>query len=548
MGGFGKKFKLSLKLRALASGLLFLVIPVTFLVTESELTKVKGPQWLPFTFENPYNYLFNSLLLLKGQAPYSIYHPGTTTQVLGAIVLRASSPASNDDLIKSVLQHPERYVQILHSVLLIFTVLVLWLVPWLTAAMLGHRSIGLLIQAPSLFFKTLLWYGVLFGPDLMLVPFSIAAICGCILLVVRSQSADLSVLVGISGTSTASSSTRSIRIALVPAVTGLVCALGIATKLTFFPLVLISLLSCRTRRNLLAFTIAFIFGLAFALLPIYSQLWRLVTWTFNLGIHSGRYDTGSVGLPSSGVYLASLLKLLQTEPLVVTIPIVATIILLVFSFLPGIQLPPNRIGRNTALGLFIIQIVSLFVIAKEMGPHYLIPLALTTGLSLVFLFEACRDIDRSKLKKTVRWIALVGLLALGGESFIAGTLDQYERLTKDKREFVRLYRHAEEVTRNDVRVDYFFSDSPLYPLCYGNGWAGGAFGQLLSTIYPDQLFFNVFNRKFQTFTDWIAPDVILKKYDHLYFLGTTDLFPGLNGFEPDTFEIIDQFGDYSLRK
>jgi hypothetical protein len=546
MGAFGKKFQLSLKLRALASGLLFLVIPVTFLVTESVLTKVKGPQWLPFTFENPYNYLFNSLLLLKGQAPYSIDHPGTTTQVLGAIVLRASSPASNDDLIKSVLQHPERYVQILHSALLIFTVLVLWLVPWLMAATLGNRITGLLIQAPSLFFAILLWYGVLFGPDLMLVPFSIAATCCCTLLVIPSQAAELSFLIGISSASTGSSSTRSIRIALLPSFTGLVCALGIATKLTFFPLVLISLLSCRSRKNLLAFAFAFIFGLAFAFLPIYSQLWRLVTWTFNLSIHSGRYGAGSVGLPSSGVYLASLLHLVQAEPLIVIVPIVATIVLVAFSFLPP-KTHPNKI-RNTALGLFVIQVVSILVIAKETGPHYLIPLALTTGLNLVFLFQACRDIDGSKSKKIVEYIALVGLLTLGGGSFIAGTLDRYGSLTKDKRELLRLYRHAEEVTGNDVRVDYFFSDSPVYPLCYGNDWAGGAFGQILSSLYPDQLFFNVYNRRFQTFTDWIAPNVILRKYDHLYFLGRTDMFPSVNGFEPDTFEIIDQFGDYSLRK
>jgi hypothetical protein len=548
MGGLGKKFQLSLKLRALASGLLFLVIPVMFLVTESELTKVKGPQWLPFTFENPYNYLFNSLLLLKGQAPYSIDHPGTTTQVLGAIVLRASSLTSNDDLIKSVLQNPEHYIQILHWALLIFTVLVLWVAPWLTAATLGNRIIGLLIQTPSLFFAILLWYGVLFGPDLMLVPFSIAAICCCALLVIPSQSAELSFLVGISSASTGSSSTRSIRIPLLPTFTGLVCALGIATKLTFFPLVLISLLSCRSRKNLLAFAFAFIFGLAFALLPIYSQLWRLVTWTFNLGIHSGRYDTGSVGLPSSGVYLTSVLDLVQAEPLVVIVPIVATIVLLVLFLASRKQRPENNIAWRTALVLLAIQLISLLVIAKEMDSHYLIPLALTTGLNLVFLFQAFRDIDRSRLKKTIGWITLVGLLALGAKSFIDGTQDRYEALHDDKRELLRLYRHAEEVTRNDVRVDYFFSDSPQYPLCYGNDWAGGAFGQLLSTLYPNKLFFNVFNRRFQTFTDGIAPDVILKKYDHLYFLGRTDWFPSVNGFEPDTFEIIDQFGDYSLRK
>ena len=143
MHEFAKKFPLWLKSRALASPLVFLVIPVLFLVTVCQLTKAKGPQWLPFTFENPYNYLFNSLLLVKGQAPHSIDHPGTTTQVLGAIVLRASSLVSNDDLIKSVLEHPEHYIQNLHWALLIFTVLVLWLVPWLTAETLSNRIIGI---------------------------------------------------------------------------------------------------------------------------------------------------------------------------------------------------------------------------------------------------------------------------------------------------------------------------------------------------------------------------------------------------------------------
>src|ERR1700739_2085384 len=278
MGVPGKKFQLSLRLRAFASRLLFLVIPVTFLVTVSQLTKAKGPQWLPFTFENPYSYVFNSLLLLKGQAPYSIDHPGTTTQVLGAIILRASSLASNDDLIKRVLQRPEHYIQILHWALMIFTVLVLWLVPWLTAEALGDRIMGLLIQAPILFFGTLLWYGVLFGPDLMLVPFSVAAVCCCTLLVIPSRFEDHSFLLGVGGGSAAPSLSRLAQIPAPAAVTGLVCALGIATKLTFFPLVFISMLCCRSQKNLLAFAISFIVGLTFVFLPIYSQLWRLLTW------------------------------------------------------------------------------------------------------------------------------------------------------------------------------------------------------------------------------------------------------------------------------
>ena len=298
----------------------------------------------------------------------------------------------------------------------------------------------------------------------------------------------------------------------------------------------------------MAFAITFIFGLAFALLPIYSKLWRLVTWTFGLGIHSGPYDTGSVGLPPSGVYLDSLSNLVRTESLVVIIPIISAVILLALSFLPRKQARPAEIGRKTTLAVLVIQAVSLLVIAKEKEPHYLIPLALTTALNLVFLFEACQDIDSSKLKRIVPWIALVGLLALGGGRFVVGTLDRYKILANNKRELLRLYHHAEEATRNEVRVDYFFSDSPIYPLCYGNDWAGRAFGQILSNVYPDKLFFDVYNNKFQTFTELIDPDVILQKYDHLYFLGRTSLFPSVDGFEPDTFRIIDQFGGYSLRK
>lgn len=530
------------------SGLLFLLIPVVFIITVSKLTNAKGPQWLPFTFENPYNYLLNSLLLIKGQAPYSIDHPGTTAQVFGATILRMSSLASNDDLIKTVLQHPEYYIQILHWALLIFTVLVLWVAPWLTAQALGNRFVGILIQAPSLFFSTLLWYGVLFGPDLMTVPFSLAAVCCCVLLVIPSRSGDLSLLFGISADSAASGSTRLGRIPLIATVTGLICALGIATKLTFFPLILISLLCCRSRKNLVTFTTTFIFGLAFSLLPIYSRLGQLATWIVNLGIRSGRYDTGDIGLPQSGVYLSALADLVQTEPLVIIIPIVATIVLLVFLLASRKQPTENKIAWRTALVLLVIQAISFLVIAKEMDSHYLIPLALTTGLNLVFLFQACRSVDRSRLKKTIGWIALVGLLVLGAKAFIEGTRDLYASLMEQKHDLVRLYRHAEEVTQNDVRVDYFFSDSPIYPLSYGNEWSGEAFGPLLSTLYPNKLFLDVFNSRFQTFSELIPPEVILKKYDHLYFLGNSKWFPKISGFEPDTLETIDEAGDYRLQK
>jgi hypothetical protein len=538
------------RIRRLAkSALIFSIVPILFFIAVSQLTKAKGPQWLPYTFENPYSYLFNSLLLLEGRAPKAIEHPGTTTQVFGAIMLRASSLQSNDDLITSVLRDPEKYIRILHSALLILTVLTLWIAPWLTALALRDYLLGVLIQAPSLFYSILLFYGILFGPDLMVVPFGVVAVCCCTLLVIPSEALTRrTILFGISDKSAGSSSTRLARVPLLATLAGLVCAVGVATKLTFFPLLLVSLLCCRSKKNLLPFTLAFVLGLAFALLPIYSQLSRLGTWMLNLGIHSGRYDSGAFGLPQANVYLTSLLTLVQTEPLITIIPITSTLVVIAFAFLFRKQPLRCTIDWRASLGLCAIQVLSLFLIAKESGIHYLIPLSLTTGLSLVFLLQAIRSAGRSAFKRALGWIALVALLALGCKSFIEETPATYAQLKEQKADQLRLYRHAREITKNDVRVDYFFSDSPVGALYYGNGYAGGAFGPLLTTLYPNSLFFDVFNGDFETFTEFIEPRIVLNKYDHLYFLGSTEWFPKTDALDPKTFETIDRAGDYSLRK
>ena len=545
--GFGPRFGW----RKLLSPFLFLIIPVLFVVSVSQLTKAKGPQWLPYSFENPYNYLLNSLLVVAGRPPVYIDHPGTTTEMFGGVVLRMSSLKTGADLIYSTLRHPETEIKKLHWALLLFSALVLWIVPWLTALALKSQVTGLLIQAPTLFSKTLLYYGILFGSDLMVVPFSIAAVCCCLLLLVASSVPEkLELMFGIRIVSSTPNSPQILRLTvlLLPALTGIVCGFGLVTKLTFFPLILISLFCCRSRKNLLAFTISFFCTLALALIPIYSQLWRLVNWAIDLGIHSGRYRTGDIGVPEAGIYLSSLADLIQTEPLIVVIPLVATLVLLAFPLLAKKKLALNKIGWITFLALFVIQVISLLIIAKEIGSHYLIPLFITTGLDLVLLFQACRSIDASRFRKAAGWIALLGLLALGLKSFVEDTPATYAQLSGEKTDLLRLYQHAKEITKNDVRVDYFFSVSPVYPLCYGDDFAGGAFGKLLASMYPNALFFNVFNARFQTFTAYINPEAELQKYDHLYFLGSRKWFPKVDGLDPSTFETIDQAGDYYLQK
>jgi hypothetical protein len=182
----------------------------------------------------------------------------------------ASNTKSTDDLVEATLKNPESQIRKLHWSLLIFTALIIWLAPYLTALALRNWLVGILIQILVLFYQILLYFAMLFGSDLMLVPFSIAAVCCCTLLAIPSNlpKKEIIFVVG-DGSAIAASSRRCLRIPLLAGLAGVICAFGIVTKLNFFPLILISLFCCGIRKNLVSFVVSFLLSLLFALLPIY---------------------------------------------------------------------------------------------------------------------------------------------------------------------------------------------------------------------------------------------------------------------------------------
>jgi hypothetical protein len=531
-------------------GALFLIIPVLFLVTVAQWTKAKGPQWLPYSFENPYAYLFNSLLLVDGQAPEHTDHPGTTTQVFGAIVMRAFSTKSQEQLIGAVVQDPEKYLRKIHWALLLFTALTVWVCPWITALVLRNYLIGLLIQAPSLFYGWVLSYALFFGSDLMVVPFSIATVCLCSLLIAPwSTSKHLDIGLGFGPRSIDPASMRVVRIPAIAGLIGFMCALGIVTKLTFFPLILISLFCCWTVRNAATFASSFLLGLMLALLPIYSKLGRLGGWILALSIHRGTYGTGAIGLPNGGEYLGSIVSLIGAEPLVVTIPLAASAGVIVLSLANiGSDVRLLKLSWRTALPLLGLQLGSFLAIAKHPSAQYLIPLCVSTGFSLVVLYCVLRTAKIGIIRRVAGWVTLLGLLLVGFTSFAEFAPRTYAEIRDRNAALLRLYRRAKQITQNDVRVDYYFSDSPEFPLCYGNVFSRRVFGSLLANRHPKALFFDDFTGRFETFTDSIDPESVLRQHDHLYFLGNPDRLHNVDGVDARTFETIDKAGGFYLQK
>jgi hypothetical protein len=552
--------------------------------------------------------------MLQGRPSPYIMHPGTTTLTFGALLLRASTLKTTDRLVEDTLKDPEKPIKELHFVLLLTTTLILWLAPWVTALALRNNITGLLIQAPVIFYQSLLYWGIVFGPELMNVGFSIAVVCCCVLLLIPSATSERRIVCGLVDISKIPGSLRSVRIPffifvtalfwpcgiiawrivfgpelmnvglclaaiiwglltflpvsqrtlvfglsrtsilrgpvrflhlpLVPFIAGLLCALGIATKLVFFPLILITLFCCQTLRNLGTFTVAFVVGAVFALAPIYSQLSNLFSLALSFGFHSGLYGRGQAGLPKTDVYLQGVEYLFYSEPLIIVVPTVITFVVILLTVLR--QRLPEKISWSTVLPVFGLQLFSFLTLAKQPFPRYLSPLGISVGLNLVLLFYALPN-TRSVIARTIGSLALIGSLLFGFSDFVRLTPAVYRDLHYQKIEQVRLYKHAREITKNGVRIDYLYSDSPEYPLWSANKTTGNAFSSLLTKLYPDvPLFYNYNTHELESFSGPLNTPSELQKHDVIYFLGNPEMFPNLDGIDPYKEETIDTAGRYSL--
>ena len=498
--------------RALGGALILAILPAIFLGVALQLTKVSGPTWLSTNFENNYPYLFNSLLLIDGHSPFWVDHPGTTTQILGAAVLRCFERGSSGQIVDTVINNPERFIKRIHRSLLVFSVIGLWFFPWLTALKIRSNITALLLQVPSLFFVTLIHYTIWFSSDLMLIPWCIAAGCVSVELVhLRRTGGKL----------------------LRPVVLGgVVCALGILTKLTFFPIILIVFAAARGWRTRLIMGASFSVAAAVIAIPIYPRLPALVSWGTELATHTGGYGTGDIGFTRFDILWQGASSLISKEPMILWIPVLAAIATILLQFSPGDKgnttVKPPLI--RTVLVLVGLQIIGFLLVAKHWGPHHLIPLYLSTGLNLILLYEAIHSLGWRSIPAWLGAATLGGTLiwTLVGSS--QGTLGLYRFLGESGKDELSAYNRARARIKDALRVDYYRAGSPEFAAFFGNGYAcdlfdnyerTNHFGHLLAARYPGTLFTMFFDSdmKFYTFTQEFDPASVISEHDHFYLLG-----------------------------
>lgn len=340
--------------------LLYLVIPVMVVILAQDARGIISPYYLSH-HDPDYAYLFNGIGILGLAAPAHIDHPGTPLQMFVALVLKAVYPTSGvQEIVRHVLENPEWHLLMINYGIVILAAGSIFLAGAVVYRLTGQIFLALLVQAPPLVFGVLMIALPRVTPEPMLLVVSMLFV------------ACLAPLVW--GNDTVGSTSRS-------RLLGLVTGLGVATKLTFAPVLLAPLLAFRERQQRKKYIGYALLGFLLATLPLLlhpKSYHSLMRWTLNLFTRSGIYGQGPKTVIDPGAFIINLYDIVITQPLYMLIMLVA-VAALVRGWMQyrGGDKDFSMISR-VLLGLVMAHLAIIILFAK----HHQSDRYLTVGLAL----------------------------------------------------------------------------------------------------------------------------------------------------------------------
>ncbi len=480
-----------------------LVLPIMLIVTAVLLNGSRGPYWIGYNSDSEYAYLFNSLNLAKSRPVGHTDHPGTTVQLLGATVLEISHAldfSAKDDLEFAVLKNPEFYLTVLNTVLITFNALLLFIIGVVVVTLTKNVWLSLLLQFSPFFSTTVLIQGL---PRVFCEPLLLFASLLLALILVK---------IVVDENLTKLSPWYLVALALVS-------SFGIATKVTFIPLLIIPLLILPTLQKKLGFL--FLTGLSFILWtwPIISQYKRVYSWFYGIFTHTGHYGGGNTGIIDPTLYFQNLQNLFLGNPLFFLIWLFAVCFILIFNGSPAMR---KKAWQDTSfrvlVAVVVAQLCAILMVAKHSGDHYLLPALSLSGLVLFLVFVYLQRLDYFSRFNTKKVAIVIGIFFLFSSVLrIVDLQNVFVQNLQIKQESLAVYQKVETEYKNHLKVSYYRSSSPLFALYFGNGWAHNRYSDILQKIYGEAYFYNQWNGIFYTWTRvFLIEEVISKGYGIIF--------------------------------
>lgn len=495
----------------------FLLVPLVFIVIEYFFIKGMFPIYSAppgFDADPAYQYLFNGLLILQKMAPVHIDHPGTTLQSIISVLILIKWTSLylfqhiNDGIVVSVGRNPESYLKFISLSILSLNS---WSIFYLGTRLYQstqNKYLSILGQITAVLYGVTISKAAYPAPDAIILFASITLLA---LISPKFFNRDQNLKEDIFSS---------------PLFIGAICGFGLATKLTFLPMLLLIFLFNSPKKIFITFVYTFLSWLFF-IFPIIKKTKQLFNWAFNLLTHSGHYGTGANEFFDFSTVLPRFNELFSSFPLVYIV-----LLFLFISLFFVFYVKNNNLNLSVPFILIFIVLIQTVLVIKHPGPHYMISVLCLTSIGLVWSLHLFNTLTSHLIfQRIFLFSAFALVLSLGTYS----VRSSYLQLRDGRIEIDASMKTIQtELSRfnNPVIIAPYSCTLIDCALSFGLGYATGT-DKILNSLFPNFYTFNIWgNSLFRFGQDWVSTDVIQSDLNNGrdVFLVTRHAFPQLDVF------------------
>ncbi|MFC1849292.1 hypothetical protein ACFL27_03690 [candidate division CSSED10-310 bacterium] len=507
------------------SALLLLILPLMMVLVCLCLIEARGPFWLGKNWDPSYGYLLNSLNLARLKGVGLREHPGTPVQSTGAIVLRTVHCLrffANGSLQADVLTNPEIYMAMLNKFYLLLNTLTLFILGLVTFKFTKDLMISFLVQFSPFFSGTILLFGLAdVRPEAFLLVSSLIFLVLLVFYVHNFQEEN-----------------TIYHIPCIPKLSphslftfcfSIVSGFGMASKVTFFPLLIIPLLILPKYKYKIFYVLGTILSFIFFTLPIVHEYGVLYNWLRGLVIHSGSHGRGSLAFIDPSLYVANFKHIvLHNAPFSIVLLLSLSILMVSFCLPRFRKISKGNINFKILSGVSLSQLVGLLMVAKHYRPweiYYLLPALCMSGMTLLLITLCLRDIGqnlkmeekggslRAKIGQSIfkmngSWVINLLIISIICYARIDEVRMYYSKYSEMKTESLKVYAQVEHDYKDYAKIYTLNSSSPAFALGWSDILLAKKYNsEFLRKLYEDAYIFFPFEGKFYGveggFHDWV---------------------------------------------
>ena len=468
------------------------VLPIGYMVMAFWVRAQGGPAWLWFNLDPDYFYLIDSLNIINLTTPGHVYHPGTTVQWLGALILKINQwGASTDALTANVLASPESSLSLISTVFIFINGACALMV-----GVVGLRVFGGVVAAWFLQMAPVMSM-VIFKHSYHVKPEALLLATGLLLAAVSVLSLSPGLL-----------ARRRWRFAIA---FGVIAGFGVATKITAFPVFLLPLFVLVGAgenigdglKAMALYGVAALAALIVFTLPAVGAYDVFFDWMMTVSQGNSAYG-GTVPVDQVAAYPLQVLKLFKRPAFHVV-------------FILGVVAVIFAVRRRTGpapeiwllAGIVVSQFAHALLVAKQANAIYMIPSFVLIPLAFVLVWRLGEALLSRSLGPGVAVLlaALVAAQGIGVSKLVRETA-----ANRDQALSVNM-----DLFKGCARVYSYAASSELYALMLADYVTGSRFGGLLGKMIApgDYWLEHWWDQHRMVFRDWRGPkdmSKVLKGY------------------------------------